>query len=508
MQPPAYNITTDFSADEAAALAGRSTVRTANLDTEFANIETTLDALCTNIALLQRDDGALHDAIVTTESLAPTVKTLFGAGGITPRGAWLTATAYAVRDVVETLAPLVSYICVVAHVSGVFAADRAAGKWMVLGAEPGVGNFTSITLSTGGITLGTNNTQDLAATGNRFRDGWFGRTVSAALSVATPLLTTTGAVNLGLGTNGATQWAMVAANGDLVPGDNVSSIGGAANRIKQVFTPIIDSGTVGSLSLRAGNGIQVLRLDYAAAAVNFLTVQPAITGGKVIVYGNGSDVDVGIQIGAKGAASINFPTDILVTAANQFEVLHTAGASRHATITGSNGGAPVLDVTAGTSIKINPNIVLGQAVSKIIPGVTSLSLRNNADAADNLIIVDAGDVTVRASLAVAGTGNPATLGSLRTAYGGGNSVLVSRNNTNTANITLINTNTINGVADIVQIGLAGSTGVVWKTRSGAGAPTNVDLGPGECAVWRDTAGLTTKVYYNNGGAIIASAAFA
>ena len=43
--PPAYNQTTDFSNDEAGAVAGRSTVRTANLDTELVNIEATLTKL-------------------------------------------------------------------------------------------------------------------------------------------------------------------------------------------------------------------------------------------------------------------------------------------------------------------------------------------------------------------------------------------------------------------------------------------------------------------------------
>jgi hypothetical protein len=42
------------------------------------------------------------------------------------------------------------------------------------------------------------------------------------------------------------------------------------------------------------------------------------------------------------------------------------------------------------------------AISKIIPGATSMSLRNNADNADNILIADGGTVTVR-SLAGAGS---------------------------------------------------------------------------------------------------------
>lgn len=50
------------------------------------------------------------------------------------------------------------------------------------------------------------------------------------------------------------------------------------------------------------------------------------------------------------------------------------------------------DTTNGGYLKFGP------AVSKIIPGSTSISLRNNADAADNLIITDGGEVTLRNQL--------------------------------------------------------------------------------------------------------------
>lgn len=43
------------------------------------------------------------------------------------QGAWLTATAYALSDVIEEAGS--SYICIVAHTSGVFATDLAALKW-------------------------------------------------------------------------------------------------------------------------------------------------------------------------------------------------------------------------------------------------------------------------------------------------------------------------------------------------------------------------------------------
>ena len=53
-------------------------------------------------------------------------------------------------------------------------------------------------------------------------------------------------------------------------------------------------------------------------------------------------------------------------------------------------------VTGGLSFA--GTLTLTTAVSKIVPGATSLSLRNNADSADNIIITDAGAVTFRGAV--------------------------------------------------------------------------------------------------------------
>jgi hypothetical protein len=60
-QPTPYTIQTDFSADESANLANRSTVKTVDLDIELENLKTTLDEVLTNLTLLQRDDGKIDD---------------------------------------------------------------------------------------------------------------------------------------------------------------------------------------------------------------------------------------------------------------------------------------------------------------------------------------------------------------------------------------------------------------------------------------------------------------
>lgn len=104
-------------------------------DAELDAVELTLDGLCENQEILQRADGLLANGTVHPDAFSTAAKALIGAGSTgnlnwTPRGLWLTATAYAVGDVVEQAGS--SYVCATAHASGVFATDRAAGKWIVL----------------------------------------------------------------------------------------------------------------------------------------------------------------------------------------------------------------------------------------------------------------------------------------------------------------------------------------------------------------------------------------
>ena len=133
-QPTQYTPTTDFSQQEANNASGRSTVNTAALDAEFANVEITLDQLCANLNTIQRDDGNLKDELVTVPSLDRNVLNLIG--GFTVRGDWVTGTAYAVKDIVASAGYL--YTCITAHTaSALFSTDSA--KWKMFGFKPSDG---------------------------------------------------------------------------------------------------------------------------------------------------------------------------------------------------------------------------------------------------------------------------------------------------------------------------------------------------------------------------------
>lgn len=77
-------------------------------------------------------------------------------------------------------------------------------------------------------------------------------------------------------------------------------------------------------------------------------------------------------------------------------------------ITEGTGATAVASFNQSTFATTLQSLKLAQAASKVVPGATSLSLRNNADAADNLLVTDAGLVTARAGLVATAGGIAAT----------------------------------------------------------------------------------------------------
>ena len=100
-QPPAYTIATDFSSDESQNLTGRSTVRTANLDTELTNIQAFVSAMRSNIALIQSDDGTIKDDAVDLPTLADDVINWISTNG----NGWYSQDTGTVNQMVVTLDP-------------------------------------------------------------------------------------------------------------------------------------------------------------------------------------------------------------------------------------------------------------------------------------------------------------------------------------------------------------------------------------------------------------------
>jgi len=100
----------------------------AQVAADFAEHKTSIDEVVEFLQVSHRSDGLLQSGVVDPQSLSTATVALIG--GWTPRGTWVTATAYAASDVVEyPAASGNAYVCVTAHTSGTFATDRAADMW-------------------------------------------------------------------------------------------------------------------------------------------------------------------------------------------------------------------------------------------------------------------------------------------------------------------------------------------------------------------------------------------
>ena len=153
--PPAYNQTTDFSNDEAGAVAGRSTVRTANHDTEFVNIEATLDQIVANLALSQSSDGSPLDDWVDLPSLAPDAITWISTNG----NGWYATDTGTVNTMVVTLDPaataLTNGMFVVTDIKLTNTATAVTLNVNGLGAKVVVTNGAGTVPAIGALTIGT-----------------------------------------------------------------------------------------------------------------------------------------------------------------------------------------------------------------------------------------------------------------------------------------------------------------------------------------------------------------
>ena len=152
MQPTKFTQNYDYSEELTSTDVPGS--HGAHLDTDIAEIKAVLDAVIDNLAIIQRDDTLLRNAVVHPDSLTTATKALI-ASDWTPRGLWVTLTAYVVGDVIEN--SNASYVCAVAHTAGTFATDHTAGKWVVL-------DSSILTVEKWGIAAGTANAMTVTVT--------------------------------------------------------------------------------------------------------------------------------------------------------------------------------------------------------------------------------------------------------------------------------------------------------------------------------------------------------
>lgn len=123
----------------------------AQLDNELAGASLSTKQLVAALGKIQRSDGALKNGIVTPEALSTQI--LAGLAEPTP---WVTGVLYPISATVFEGPRL--FICGIAHVSGVFETDLAAGKWTELAdfTPPGVIEAVSVLVDPGSFSLPAN----------------------------------------------------------------------------------------------------------------------------------------------------------------------------------------------------------------------------------------------------------------------------------------------------------------------------------------------------------------
>jgi microcystin-dependent protein len=128
-----------------------------DLDAELNAVKNTLDELIDSLGLIQRDDGELANAIVNRAQLAPSLNL-----GFNPPAAWLTAHNYD-ADVDTVFTGGKFYKCIVSHLSGVFATDLAAAKWLLIADFAGVlGSAINVNFTPTGTISATNSQAAIA----------------------------------------------------------------------------------------------------------------------------------------------------------------------------------------------------------------------------------------------------------------------------------------------------------------------------------------------------------
>lgn len=215
--------------------------------------------------------------------------------------------------------------------------DGTTGK-LVQNSVVTIADSTGDISGVGVLNATTIDTTNLEVTNIKAKDG----TASATIANSTGVMTIGSSVLTTTDINGGTIDGT--AIGGSTPAAGAFTTLSASGNIT-ASNGIITTGSTTGLSLATSGGTQAQFLN-AASAVNYLQFSGAGAGADVYLQPNGSDTNVGLFVGSKGTDSV-----LLHTGGTSFTVqvaiTHTASANRYITLTGSNGGAPVIGTSAG-----------------------------------------------------------------------------------------------------------------------------------------------------------------
>jgi hypothetical protein len=231
--------------------------------------------------------------------------------------------------------------------------------------------------------------------------------ITASTSLASPILDSVSG-SLVLKGAGTTALTLTGANavfaGTISSGQITANLtgnvsGSAATVTGAAQAAITSVGTLSSLTMGGTLTMGANTLALATATVSGTpawssTQAMSISGSSASATGN-----AGTATALQTARTIN---GVSFDGTGNITVAAAAGTLTGNTLAAGVTASSLTSVGTLAAITTSGALSITAAASKIIPGATSLSLRNNADNADNILIADNGNTTVRGTLTATG----------------------------------------------------------------------------------------------------------
>lgn len=293
----------DYSYTAFQEAQGNNSFPGARLDNDLANLKQSIDETIDFTSQVIRSDGALQNGVVTKASLSADILS-----GIAAPHPWATATAYEAEATVTTDNGL--YLCLVAHTSGDFAADFAAGQWDQLAVWSPLTEVADNTISTAKL-------QNLAVTGAKVAEN----TLPGSKMVDGSIPRAKTAANFGLMPIGGTlPW-----DGPFAPAGWLFKFGQAVSRATYIDTMnALTAAVVGNVANASptvsGVSVDLRGLGLEGSPIEGPGVSPgttvaSVTINTIVLSANATAPGTGVQLrifphgNGDGSTTFNIPND-------------------------------------------------------------------------------------------------------------------------------------------------------------------------------------------------------
>lgn len=226
------------------------------------------------------------------------------------------------------------------------------------------------TWNNGGVTFvakDTNITNTASAAGSLLERWRVGAVMKAQIDrdgkIESAVLTNTRVPYYG---TGLIDSANLTFSGTVLTAHTITCSTGTLTGAVSVTTPIVTSGAASDLTFSTSGGTQVV-IEHIGAAINYLVMRGTASGAPHIRVA-GTDADIGLLLTTKGTGSITLAT--ATPAVNQVLITHTASATRTLNLTGSNGGNPTISTSAG-NLAITPAIIGAATNGNALGGIAT-----------------------------------------------------------------------------------------------------------------------------------------